>query len=228
MTLEDALRATEVLYAFAVLSATAEHMANEREYRMYLPRLGLGLLLLSGVSPAVAALGLFGHNLLLLQRYQGAYNGGADKMSLLIAFCLVVAQVHPELGLGYLAAQLTLSYFVSGWAKITNPEWRSGLALQKVFAFSIYPVAESLRGLKHQGALLFAGAWAVMILELLFPLALLSPAALLPALALTATFHLANACLFGLNRFLWVWIAAYPSVLWLQARLFQGTSTIFP
>jgi hypothetical protein len=25
--------------------------------------------------------------------------------------------------------------------------------------------------------------------------------------------------LFGLNRFVWVWIAAYPSLFWLQDRL---------
>jgi hypothetical protein len=44
----------------------------------------------------------------------------------------------------------------------------------------------------------------------------------LAALALTAAFHLANACLFGLNRFLWVWLAAYPSLIWLQARVDQA------
>jgi hypothetical protein len=39
-------------------------------------------------------------------------------------------------------------------------------------------------------------------------------------LALAAAFHLANACLFGLNRFFWVWLAAYPSLIWLQHRIF--------
>jgi len=32
-------------------------------------------------------------------------------------------------------------------------------------------------------------------------------------------FHLGNACIFGLNRFFWVWLAAYPSILWLQGRI---------
>jgi hypothetical protein len=39
------------------------------------------------------------------------------------------------------------------------------------------------------------------------------------ALGIAVLFHLANACLFGLNRFVWVWIAAYPAILWLQSRL---------
>jgi len=183
---------------------------------------------ISGLAPALAAIGLFGHNLLLLHRYQGAYNGGADKMGLLISFCLVLSQLTPELALGYLAVQLILSYLVSGWVKLTSPDWRSGRALRDVFAFSTYPVSEALRNLAKQQRLLLVGAWAVMLLEVLFPLALLGRATLIAALCLTASFHLANACLFGLNRFLWIWLATYPSILWLQARLFQGTSTIFP
>jgi len=37
------------------------------------------------------------------------------------------------------------------------------------------------------------------------------------ALAIGAAFHLANAFAFGLNRFLWAWLAAYPA-LWFWAR----------
>ena len=47
----------------------------------------------------------------------------------------------------------------------------------------------------------------------------ISPA-LSTLLAVAATFHLANACLFGLNRFFWTWLAVYPAILWLQDRLF--------
>ena len=43
--------------------------------------------------------------------------------------------------------------------------------------------------------------------------------ALIAALAVAALFHFANACLFGLNRFFWIWIAAYPSILWLNERV---------
>ena len=38
-------------------------------------------------------------------------------------------------------------------------------------------------------------------------------------LLLAAAFHLSNAMLFGLNRFFWIWLCAYPSLIWLQARL---------
>jgi len=39
------------------------------------------------------------------------------------------------------------------------------------------------------------------------------------ALSIAALFHLANACLFGLNRFFWIWPAAFPVILWFQLRL---------
>ena len=62
-------------------------------------------------------------------------------------------------------------------------------------------------------------SWAVIGFEVLFPLALLNQTLLIAALTCAAAFHIANACLFGLNRFVWFWLAAYPSILWLQSRL---------
>ncbi|MEM7212614.1 MAG: hypothetical protein AAF479_12100 [Pseudomonadota bacterium] len=81
------------------------------------------------------------------------------------------------------------------------------------------PVSEDLRVLATRPHLLFAASWGVMLFEVLFPLAILSQPLLIAALFTAAMFHLANACLFGLNRFLWVWIASYPSMLWIQARI---------
>jgi len=49
---------------------------------------------------------------------------------------------------------------------------------------------------------------------------LLNASMLYVALFVAAVFHLANACLFGLNRFFWIWPAAYPVVIWFQYRLF--------
>jgi hypothetical protein len=59
----------------------------------------------------------------------------------------------------------------------------------------------------------------VILFELAFPLTLLSQEALIAGLVIAAVFHLANAALFGLNRFFWTWLAVYPAILWLQDRL---------
>lgn len=175
-------------------------------------------------APALPALGLLGLHLLILPFFNGPYNGGADRMSLLILSCVAAAYALPgrawrELAFGYLALQLVLSYFLSGWVKVVNPAWRSGDALRDVFRFSAYPAGRNIRRFAERPALLHAAGWAVMGFELAFPLAFLSRPALIVALAVAALFHLANACLFGLNRFFWIWVCGYPAILWLQERV---------
>ena len=162
---------------------------------------------------------------------QGLTTVAADRMGLLVLYCLSLAEMLPqgiaqEAAFGYLAVQVVLSYFISGQVKIVNPEWRNGRALQDVFRFSAYPVSEALRGLTNHPRLLWSMSWGVMVFEVLFPLSLLNPTALIAALALAASFHLSNACFFGLNRFLWFWISAYPSILWLQTRAHRGCLSV--
>ncbi|MBI1275526.1 HTTM domain-containing protein [bacterium] len=224
MNLDAAMRMTEILLALAFLQQSAEHFASIRERRLFLPRLLLSALLLAGVQTPWVLIALVAHALAVLRRFQGPYNGGSDRMSLLILCCLCLARFVPawqEYAFGYLAVQVVLSYFMAGWVKIVNPEWRSGQALRDVFLFSAYPASESLRGWAENLRLLWAMSWAVMLFELLFPLTLLTPFTLMLGLTVAATFHLANACLFGLNRFFWCWLAAYPSLLWLQQRMFM-------
>ena len=225
MSLDLAVRLTEVLLALAFLQQSIEHIhAQEDERRLFLPRIGLSVLLLPGFLAPWVCLALFILGLLILVRFQGPYNGGSDRMGLLILCCLCLVHFIPsakwqEYVFGYLAVQLMLSYFVSGWVKIVNPEWRVGRALQDVFSFSAYPVSESLRGWANRPGLLLLMSWAVMLFELLFPFALLTQTTLIIGLVIAASFHFANACLFGLNRFFWIWLAAYPAILWLQQRV---------
>ena len=224
MTFADAVRATEILLAFAFLLQSAEHLAGPaRDRALFLARLLLAIPLLIGFAAPWCLLGLALISLGQLHRFDGPYNGGSDRMSILILWCLTAAHWLPhagfkEVALGYLALQLTLSYFISGWVKLVNPQWREGRALQDVFAFSAYPVSENLRGLSVYPRLCRTASWLVILFEILFPLCLLSPALLYGGLAIAATFHLANACLFGLNRFFWIWLAAYPSLIWFQER----------
>ena len=226
MSFELALRATEVLLGLAILQQCAEHLLRPCSIRwVLLLRAALAVLLIAGWQTAWMTAGLFGTALVLLRHYQGPYNGGSDRMGMLVLLCLCLALNLPERGwqevaFGYLAVQLVLSYFVSGQVKIRNPDWRSGRALQDVFLFSAYPVSGELRALVARPGLLWTMSWAVMVFEILFPLALLDGDLLVLALILAALFHLANACSFGLNRFLWVWLSAFPSLLWFQDRLF--------
>jgi hypothetical protein len=226
VSLEYAVRLTEILLGFAIVQQSIEHFrAATNERYLFITRLLLAVLLIIGFQSAWSIVFLLLLGLVILQRFQGPYNGGADRMSLLILCCLFLVYFVPsqrwrEVAFGYLAFQLVLSYFISGWVKVLSRDWRNGRALADVFLFSAYPVSEALRQWSRSPRLLFFMSWGVMLFELVFPISLLSATSLAIALIIAAVFHFTNACLFGLNRFFWIWIAAYPSILWFQQRIF--------
>lgn len=232
MMLDSALRLSSAMMALAFVQQSLEHLrpaARRHERLLFAPRLVLSLMLAAGMlmpslplSPGLLMLALLANHLAMLPFFNGPYNGGADRMSLLILLCLTGAWLFPsgrELAFGYLGMQLMLSYVMSGWVKLANPAWRNRQALRDVFLFSAYPVAESSRRWAAHPGLLRAAGWGVMGFELAFPLCFLSRPALMAGLVVAALFHGANAWLFGLNRFFWIWICAYPSILWLQERI---------
>lgn len=232
MNLDTAIRLTEILLGFAFIQQSIEHFkiltnVSTNENRLFIARFILAITLVIGFQTTWVLLLLLLVALAILHHFQGPYNGGSDRMSLLILCCLCLVHFAPtqhwqEVAFGYLALQLVLSYFISGWVKVVNPDWRSGRALCDVFEFSAYPVSEALRGWSTSPRLLFVMSWLVMLFELLFPFSLLMHASLVIALITAASFHFANACLFGLNRFFWIWLTAYPSIIWLQLRIFPA------
>lgn len=225
MPLEQAVRLTEIFLALNLVLQSLEFLRGlQPEKSGAVLRLLLSLLLLAGVQTLYVEAGLLVIGAVLLWRFQGPYNGGSDALTLLTLLCLFLSHLAPsrywqEIALGYLAFQLVFSYFQSGYIKIINADWRKGLALQDVFSITAYPVSEHLRRWARHPRLLLAMSWAVIVFEMLFPLSLLHQTTMAVALVIAATFHLANACLFGLNRFFWIWPATYPVLFWFQARL---------
>jgi len=226
MLFEEAVRLTEVMMGFAFVQQSIEHLRSFRQERiLFFIRLILVVLLIIGFQSSWVIALLFVLGLTLLVFYQGAYNGGSDRIGLLVLSCLCLVHFLParhwqEVVFAYLAIQLILSYFISGWVKVIKADWRSGRALCDVFQFSVYPVSESLRQWTTSPKVMWFMSWMVIGFELLFPIALLSKFSLLVALVIAASFHFSNACLFGLNRFFWIWIACYPSLIWFQQRIF--------
>lgn len=225
MTLEFAVRLAEIILGFAIFQQSLEFVCGQRlEKIMGVVRAVLAMLLMLGFQPLLIESALLVASGILIRRFQGPYNGGSDTMTVLVLLCLWLSHIAPtrywqEIALGYLAVQLVISYFQSGWVKVANPEWRSGRAMQQVFALSAYPVSESVCLWAGRPQVLLAMSWSVMIFELFFPLVLFNQTLLILALGIAALFHLANACLFGLNRFFWIWPAAFPVIIWFQSRL---------
>lgn len=226
MDITLAIRWTEILLGFAFVIQSAEHQyqANRTEKIIFSLRFLFAFLLMAGFLGPYISMALLITTFVILYYYDGPYNGGSDKMGALVLLSLTFVHWLPtqqwkEVAFGYLAIQLLLSYFISGWVKIVNPEWRNGQALINVFSYTAYPASEKIRQWAQYSKLLFTMSWAVMLFELIFPIAFLTFETLVIALFLAALFHLANAFLFGLNRFFWVWLSAYPSILWLYERL---------
>ena len=228
MSFDEAVRLTEILLGFAFLQQSAEHLCGTaKERRLFLPRILLSILLILGIQTPWVLAGLVILGIRILKNFAGPYNGGSDRMGLLILCSLCLVHFLPsahfqEAFFGYIAVQFILSYFIAGWVKIVNPDWRNGQALRDIFSFSVYPASEALRVWAYKPRTLLITSWAVMLFELSFPFTLVTNFTLIGGLLVAAAFHLMNAFLLGLNRFFWIWLAAYPSILWLQQRLFMS------
>lgn len=190
-------------------------------------------LLLSGLtlfySPQVYAVAfLFLSTWLIAIRWRGIFNGGSDSMTALIAFALSVAQFFSDQPLvlktafAYIAVQVSLSYFIAGWVKLKNPEWRSGVALPIFIQTPRYdspPVW--FQKLLNQPIWAKWISRAVIVFDFSFPLAWFSPTICLIYLFLAFCFHLLNFWIFGLNRFVFSWMAGYPALYYWSGKGFQ-------
>jgi hypothetical protein len=148
-------------------------------------------------------------------RFRGSYNGGSDSMLLVVTLSLAIAHTWPEharIALAYCAVQLVLSYVLAGIAKLRDPAWRTGRALAILVELPQYRVPHRLVGFVSR--LSRFGSWAILAFEIAVPLAFMSSLACTIVLAIGAAFHVANAVVFGLDRFLWTWLAAYPALLY--------------
>jgi hypothetical protein len=160
--------------------------------------------ILAMYSPIPAALALMVVTTWLINvRWRGTFNGGSDFMTFHILLAWFIASVAPgfeKACLLYIAIQVILSYFVAGIAKLRNPEWRSGHALETFLnRVDIMPPKN----------VCFILSWVLMVFEVLFPLALKMP---LPFVVMAIFFHLTNVYVFGLNRFFFAWLAGYPAL----------------
>ncbi|MFE9370407.1 hypothetical protein ACFYM2_11610 [Streptomyces sp. NPDC006711] len=182
-------------------------------------------------APAVAVLSATGSAVLscvllttlLLGLHRNDYGtDGADQMAALClltaAATLVVGGTVGRLFLGFLAAQLLLSYLIAGVAKLVSRTWRDGSCLAQILSTDAYGspgIAAILRARPLVAALL---GWGVMVLEVTFWVTLFLPAQ--PRwglLAAGAALHIGIAFTMGLSTFVFAFVGAYPALLFTAA-----------
>ncbi|BDU53060.1 hypothetical protein LINBF2_12950 [Limnohabitans sp. INBF002] len=170
---------------------------------------------------------LFVGNLLILIRWRGAFNGGSDFMTLVVLTGLLISQVvgalvHVELGwqagFWYIAIQAITSYFMSGAVKLLRREWRNGSAMTIFLNGAIYGPLSATHPLLNKW-LAMLGSWGFIVWEILFPISLVDPRLAAVFCAVAALFHFLVFWFFGLNRFFWAWLCAFPAIIWCSAQL---------
>jgi hypothetical protein len=186
----------------------------------------------TGLPPhwAVPAI-LFASSLLIAVRWRGTFNGGSDYMTILIALSLTVARAFEgqewiqRAALGYIAVQAVASYFVAGVVKARAPAWRDGRALGAFLRTPGYAVPVGLRralAAPSRARLAALASWGIILFECTFPAVFLGRGIALGYLGAGLGFHLANVYVFGLNRFVLAWLAAYPAILFWTTRSAGG------
>lgn len=153
--------------------------------------------------------------ILISLRWRGAFNGGSDYMTVLVLLALTISSINPDFSFGvicYLAIQLITSYFIAGVIKIRRENWRSGVALSGFIKSTIYNENSLTSFILNNRIIILFLSWFIMLLELISPIAILSPQYCLLFLATAFVFHVSNFYIFGLNRFLFSWIPSYPAV----------------
>ncbi|MFN8573969.1 MAG: hypothetical protein U0132_18065 [Gemmatimonadaceae bacterium] len=176
-------------------------------------------MLIGGIGRASVPV-LWVTTLLISVRFRGAFNGGSDSMTMVVLTGLLIGQLGPaaslavQIGLLYIASQAILSYFIAGVVKLGNSEWRDGSALAVFIARPEYGTPAPVTAWRERTLLLTVASWAVIGFECLFPLALAHQYVAGALVLLAFLFHLGNAWVFGLNRFLWAWAASWPAILY--------------
>ncbi|MFZ9596030.1 MAG: hypothetical protein ACO3A2_08130 [Bdellovibrionia bacterium] len=187
---------------------------------------------------------LLGLQILVLLRWRGTYNGGSDFMTLVVLSSVGLGSLDSglewltlsrglqgsfqKLALGVIAIQACSSYWISGLAKVRRKNWRTGVALRGFLKHSLYempaffsppPKGDERGSFFLSPKVTFLLSLGVLLLELGFPLVLISPQFLWPALVLGGVFHLGNALFLGLNRFILPWCATYPALIYFSSKL---------
>jgi len=140
---------------------------------------------------------------------------GSDQMQTVIwaalfLFCLPINETARLVAVGFIGAQLILSYFVSGWAKLLSPVWRSGSAVALITRTATYSTPFLSRQLTRR-PLSFATAWLTMLFEVASPFLLLFGPPGAAVLGVTgALFHIGIAMVMGLTTFVFAFCAAFP------------------
>jgi len=162
-------------------------------------------------------------HLATLLRWLGNFNGGSDYLtSILLLFTSLGLYFSdskmPVISLWYITFQVLFSYFKAGWLKLKTRNWQNGLAIREFLNSPAYEKIQIFDRLTKSSTINTFNSWVVIAFEVLFPLSLVNKDLALIFMMAGLLFHLINAYVFGLNRFIFTWLAGYPAIYWCSLR----------
>ncbi|MEV3897733.1 MULTISPECIES: alpha/beta fold hydrolase [Streptomyces] len=118
----------------------------------------------------------------------------------------------------YLAIQASMSYSLSGLAKLAGTKWRDGSALPGVLRTRTYGFERAYRLTQRYPRASKVTQHAVLAMECLFPVVYLAGGRMTrPMIGAAGSFHVVNAFVMGLGRFMTAFPAMHPMVAYTSA-----------
>jgi hypothetical protein len=164
-------------------------------------------------------LGLYAVTFLVNVRSRYGHDG-ADQLAGFLMLGIGVSSLVPTslsraACLFFFAFQSCLAYGTAGWCKLPMRGWRDGTYLAAVLTARIYGMPPLGRFLSAHPVYAKLASRGLLAWECSFPLVLILPAPIaFGMVGLGVVFHLVNACVMGLNCFVWSFVATYPPLLW--------------
>lgn len=173
----------------------------------------IAFLFSTSIAALVAGFVLIVHCLTNIRVMVG--RGGADQMQNIIwaslfAFCLPINDLARTIAIAFIPAQLILSYWTSGIAKLVSQVWRNGSAVYLISRMESYCSVglAQVCGKRRVSILL---SWLTMWFEVCSPFLLLGGRpGVLAFIAGGTLFHLGIAITMGLTTFVFAFVATFP------------------
>lgn len=156
-------------------------------------------------------------------RHHSGYNG-ADDLSLVVGIALlwgfaVSSKTSQFLALAFIAAHTILAYAISGVLKLTVSAWRNGTFLHN-FADAQLWVHPTFARLLDKYPWLSKAGWGVILFETTFIIIIFLPTpAVIGFLIVGVVFHILNAFIMGISRFLYIYTTSYIAVYSVSTRI---------
>lgn len=187
-------------------------------------RIGSALALMSPIRSRRLRMGadltLSATSLLLHPRHHYGTDG-SDQVSFLVQSIAALGRAAGsrsrvvDAALWTVGIQSSMSYAVSGWAKLVGPTWRQGRALEGITRTLTYGDRRTWELTRRHPRLARVLGAGVLFLECSFPLAYLGKGRLArPYIAATAGMHLSIARIMALGRFVPAFTSMHPAVLY--------------